>query len=179
MSNLAQALINIGADQLEHVSSDSVEWQAFCQHNESLFNRVQLAKPEQAFTHHLLGILTKAHIEALSRVEQQRDSVEAMNQAIEKNVGAEHHSRFRYQEGEQLLVITHLWLYVQGYLGMDFSLANDHAQSSVQALITMQGGDSQALRSQLMASFYQGKAHTATSQQQSHCIIQWLKSLFK
>ncbi|EGU41968.1 hypothetical protein VII00023_00135 [Vibrio ichthyoenteri ATCC 700023] len=186
MNDLANALIAIGADQLDAINSDSTSWQSFCQNNEELFHRVQLAKPDQALTHHLLGILTKSHIEALSRVEQQRESVQAMDQAIQQHIGAQYGGRFQYQEGEQLLVVTHLWLYVQGYLGMDFSLANDHAQSSVQALVAAQGGDVQAMRSDLMASFYQGKAYANRKPNKRSMLgsltlsfTDWLKSLFK
>lgn len=178
MSNLTQALADIGATDLDIFDTDSAEWLAFCQSNETLFERVQTTKPENAITHHLLGVLTKAHIESLSRVEAQRKSVQAMNQAIDQNIGNQHNSNFRYQEGEQLLLITHVWLYLQGYLGMDFSLANDHAEMTAAVLIAAQGGDQAIIRSHLMSSFYHGKSQTERKHQ-SHSIVLWFKSLFK
>ena len=182
MSDLSQALLDIGVDKLDAVDTNSLEWQAFCQTNEALFQRVKLAKPEKSTAHILLGLLTKSHIETLSTVEDQRESVQTMNQAIEQNVGSLHDSRFRYQEGQQLLMVTHLWLYLQGYLAMDFSLANDHAEMTANALIASQGGDKHALRCDLMASFYQGKTHSAANLgtgPRTHPLVQWLQSLFK
>ncbi|KII76181.1 hypothetical protein [Vibrio renipiscarius] len=181
MSNLTQVAIEIGIENLDVFDIHSPQWQTFCDSNDALFERVITAKPDKAHTHHLLGVLTKAHIEALSRVEKHHDAVQAMHQALEQNVGSHHQNNFHYQDGEQLAFVTHAWLYVQGYLGMDFSLANDHANSSAQALKVNQEVDAQALRSQFMASFYQGKeqgnAHLS-HKKSSHPILEWFKKRF-
>ena len=178
MIDLKQAICDIKADQLNCVHFESLQWQQFYQGNNGLFEKVQHAKPTRAASQHLLGLLTKAHIESLSQIEAHRSSVAAMNQAFEQQLGKEHAANFHYQDGEQFILVTHLWLYLQGYLNMDFSLANDHAEQTATTLVSLEGGDIQALRAEFMASFYQGKNLNKTTPS-AHGFIHWLKSLFQ
>lgn len=177
MIDLKQAVCDIEADQLDVINLDSPQWEQFYQANNGLFTKVQKAKPNRLATHHLLGLLTKAHIEALSQVETHHSSVKAMKQAFKQELGEEHAANFHYSDGEQLIFVTHLWLYLQGYLAMDFSLANDHAEQTASTIVELNGGDSQALRTKFMASFYQAKA-LSNNANSSNGIIDWVKRLF-
>ncbi|NMT19539.1 hypothetical protein HKA99_34870, partial [Vibrio parahaemolyticus] len=76
---------------------------------------------------HLLGLLTKSHIEASANYEQNAHSTQRMQQVLTDSLGNEHADKFTNQSAEDLILVTHLWLYTQGYLNMDFSLAHDHA----------------------------------------------------
>lgn len=178
MTDLQQAICNIKADELNCVDFDSVQWQTFVQSNAELFAKVQQTKPDSSVNHHLLGLLTKNHIEVLSRIEAHQQSVQAMQQALSQKVGEKHAASFHYRDGEQLVFITHLWLYLQGYMAMDFSLANDHAEQSATALTRAVGGDVQEIRSDFMSSFYQGKGHS-NSNEPTNPLIKWIRSLFE
>ncbi len=176
MIELQQAINDISADQLASVNFDSPQWQLFEDTHKALFARVQNAKPNSPMHSLLLGLLTKAHIETITRVSAHTSSVQAMNHTLKQELGKEHAANFHYQDGEQLVLVTHLWLYLQGYLVMDFSLANDHALQSATALCNALGGDIQQQRSEFMASFYLGKQ--VSPQRPSHSLLTKLKQFF-
>ncbi|MGD8110876.1 hypothetical protein [Vibrio sp. TRT 17S01] len=156
MSKLASAFEQVGIQQLEVISQHQKHWVAFCDENEALFNKVIENKPETPIHHHLLGILTKAHIESQSAFEHNQASTQAMQQVFEQNLGHEHARRFENHGYNQLLLITHAWLYMQGYLRMDFSLANDHAHQTATLMTSISKLDSEHIRTQFLSSFYTG-----------------------
>lgn len=178
MTDLQQAICDIKANDLASVNFEARQWQIFVEHNSPLFDTVLKVKPTTPVNHHLLGLLTKSHIEALNQVEQHQSSARAMHQALNQELGKDLADNFHYHDGEQLIFITHLWLYLQGYLAMDFSLANDHAEKTASAIVSAMGGDIQQIRSAFMASFYQGKSHT-NSTKPDNPLMAWIKSLFK
>ncbi|NVD08903.1 hypothetical protein FCU94_18805 [Vibrio sp. JPW-9-11-11] len=155
MTELNHWLNKIGAEQLPTINYQPAVYQQFCQQHARLFERALQAKPEVAPQHHLLGVLTKAHIEATQQLSAHSDSAAAMHQALQSSLG-EHSDKFTDQSTMQLMLVTHLWLYLQGYLKMDFSLANDHALSSATVINQVTQQDVQQLRTEFLASFYQG-----------------------
>ena len=75
-------------------------------------------------------------------------------------------------------MVTHLWLYTQGYLNMDFSLAHDHAeqtQNTLQHELVIKRMDLDAFRTDLMQSFYMGKEVNPAKKQG---LFSWVKRLF-
>ncbi len=176
MISLQQALEQIGATQLTVLDFSSTTWQLFEKNNAKLFAKIQQVKPETDVHHHLLGVLTKAHIEVLSQIEADKDSVRAMNSTFKQELGESHAAKFQYQDGQLLLLITHIWIYLQGYLAMDFSLANDHAENSATMLVSIQGGSAEQLRSEFMASFYLARGQKT---QFTNPILCWLKKIFQ
>ena len=177
MIDLTQAFKEIQADQLSVLDFASPQWQIFVNANQDLFARVQTAKPDKSIHSLLLGLLTKTHIETFSRVTDHQSSAQAMQQTFKQELGNQHAANFHYQDGEQLTLITHLWLYLQGYLNMDFSLANDHAEQCATMLTQIGGGDPHALRSAFMASFYLGKQ--SAPQSPSSGFLAKIKQLFQ
>ena len=144
-------------------------WQQFLQQHSVLFTNVKQHKPNIADESHLLGILTKAHIECLSSVELNQKAIKTMWQALNKS--------FEYQDLHMLILVTHVWLYVQGYLKMDFSLANDHADATAKTMRELSNSDTHEIRTQFLASFYLGnKSSPIASNRVS--IWNWLKSNF-
>lgn len=105
-------------------------------------------------------LLTKSHIEASALYEQHATSTHHMQQVLSDTLGEEHAEKFTNQSAEDLVLVTHLWLYTQGYLNMDFSLAHDHAeqtQNILQHELVIKRMDLDAFRTDLMQSFYLGK----------------------
>ncbi|UUM32951.1 hypothetical protein [Vibrio japonicus] len=178
MNKLETALKDIKADCLLNHADAQKQWDVFCEQYVTLFEKVRLNKPDSDTTHHLLGILTKAHIEAQTLIQHHQESLGKMEQVFKDTLGEEHASRFENQSQKQLIFVTHLWLYIQGYLYMDFSLANDHAEQTAKILSPMSAQQPEALRSEFLGSFYQG-IDNSPIEKTTHPILGWLKSLFK
>ena len=82
MTDLEQAFTAISAESLDAVKEHPKLWQQLLQQQSALFDKVKQNKPNSADESHLLGIMTKAHIECLSRVETNREAVQAMWKAL-------------------------------------------------------------------------------------------------
>jgi len=175
MTKLNHYLQPIGAEQWQPVCDSVSLYQQFCQQHSPLFERALQAKPEVEPLQHLLGVLTKAHIEATQLVSAHTDSAAAMHQALHSNLG-EHSDKFTNQGTANLALVTHLWLYLQGYLKMDFSLANDHALASATLINQVTQQDVQQLRTQFLASYYQGDQNSGP--RKSIGILQRIKMWF-
>lgn len=126
----------------------------------------------------LLGLLTKAQLDATAKLESQREKTAAMNQVFKDTLGESHHLKFSADTVIELSLVTKIWLMVQGYLGMDFSLANDYASNTAtQIASALNHPNKEEIRTEFLASFYHGKEKRKTSTSS----IQWsdkLLSLF-
>ncbi|MEZ8100497.1 hypothetical protein [Vibrio bivalvicida] len=178
MTDLNQQLKVIGADTLPSVKHQTKAWLLLCQIHSPIFEKAQRNKPDSPEVHHLLGILTKAHIEASSYVESNADSIQAMYQAFNDNLGTEYTSKFEEQGVDQLVLSTHLWLYLQGYLKLDFSLANDHALNTAELVSSINKYDIQSLRTEYLQSYYLGLERSPIETTGSVNPFAWLKRLF-
>lgn len=156
MSSLLSVLTNAGVLNVSIIATQKNAVQQFCEANESLFTKVCGRKPETPPLQHALGVLTKAQIEAISQLQTQSSASSAMLEAISSTVGSEHLQKFSSKEGQGLLLITHLWVYLLGRLNMDFSYANDHALLTSNLLSPLVYKPIEGLRCQFMETFYQG-----------------------
>ncbi len=157
VSKLKQQLEVAGVDTL-HLSDK--ETQLFTQAVEKradFFNAVCKKRSDRKPILLLLGLLTKSHIEAISKLESQIDAISAMRDVFIENVGEEQSNKLRADAVVELSLVTKLWLMVQGYLNMDFSLANDHADKSSNLLARALHAEPHAVRTELIASYYHGK----------------------
>ncbi|MBU2897418.1 hypothetical protein KO511_12005 [Vibrio hepatarius] len=148
------------------------------QQHSVLFTNVKQNKPNIADESHLLGILTKAHIECLSSVELNQTAVKTMWQTLNKTLGTEYAKSLEYQDFHILMLVTHVWLYVQGYLNMDFSLANDHADATAKTIAKLSHSDIHEIRTQFLASFYLGNKSSPIASNR-YSIWNWLKNNFR
>ncbi len=178
MTELEKQLIAIGAQDLPPVVSRTKAWTQFCEHHSSLFEKALKRKPDNSSTSHLLGILTKAHIEVSSYIESNGASMQAMHQAFNDNLGKQHANKFEEQGMEQLALCTHLWLYLQGYLKLDFSLANDHAHNTSELISSVNNHDVQKLRTEFLASYYLGAEKSPVKASSVFKPLEWLKKWF-
>ncbi|MFW7524979.1 hypothetical protein ACODM8_12655 [Vibrio ostreicida] len=178
MTDIHQAFSDINIDSLDVIHDKPQLWQHILNQNEDLYKKVKHSKPDKRPETILLGILTKAHIECVAQIEAHQSSVIAMRQALNDNLGHDHTQRFDYQDEHMLTLVTHLWLYLQGYLRMDFSLANDHAEHSARWLCHLGHLDDQSLRTQFLRSYYKGDEN-APPITGSNPVFQWIKQRFK
>ncbi len=177
MTSLNELIEEMGIKTIPFVTEHEATQKRWLDGQNKLFDRVCENKPATEPTLHLLGLLTKSHIEASALYEQHAEATLQMHHALSDTVGDEHASKFINQSAEELTLITHLWLYIQGYLNMDFSLAHDHAeqtQTTLQRELVIKRIDVNAFRSELMRSFYLGREANPPT---SHGIFAKLKRL--
>lgn len=157
MSKLKQQLEIAGLDTL-HLSDK--EAQLFAQTVEEkadFFDQVRKTKTESDPNLLLLGLLTKIHIETTGKLESQLEGISIMTGVLTEAVGS-HADKFNAEAIIELSLVTKLWLMVQGYLNMDFSLANDHAMTtSVLLAKGLHSREVDEIRTELIASYYHGK----------------------
>ncbi len=157
VSNLKQQLEVAGVDTLPlsdnetHMFLDAVESKA------SFFDSLCEQKQDKPPLLLLLGLLTKSHIEALSKLEPQVEAISAMDDVFAQTLGDKNSHQPEADSVVELSLVTKLWLMVQGYLNMDFSLANDHAKKTSDILAKVLHAESDQIRSELLASYYHGK----------------------
>lgn len=132
------------------------ELKSFIDENHALYRHACENKPDNSARQTLLGLLTKVHIDASYRFESNKEANEAMQNVFDNTVGTEHSDKFQNSNAQQLQLITHLWLFIQGRLGMDYSLANEHAAVAATLLSRISRSSDDEIRVEFMASFYDG-----------------------
>ncbi|PFG58414.1 hypothetical protein ATG66_0964 [Vibrio sp. ES.051] len=177
MTSLNELVQDMGFKAIPFVKEHKASKRRWLKEQSPLFTKVCKNKPTTAPALHLLGLLTKSHIEASALYEQHAHSAQKMQQVLTDSLGDEHAGKFTNQSAEDLILITHLWLYTQGYLNMDFSLAHDHAeqtQNTLQYELVIKYIDVDLFRTELMQSFYLGREANPTS---NSGFLGWLKRL--
>ncbi|MEZ8019511.1 hypothetical protein AB4277_03080 [Vibrio splendidus] len=146
-----------GLDSVKALTTDyEKELSSFIDENHALFKHACENKPDNSARQTLLGLLTKVHIDASYRFESNKEANEAMQNVFDKTVGTEYSDKFQNSNAQQLKLVTHLWLFIQGRLGMDYSLANDHAAVAATLLSRISRSSDDEIRVEFMASFYDG-----------------------
>jgi hypothetical protein len=79
-----------------------------------------------------------------------------MRAVIDSSLDAAYSANIKSPIVEELWLVMHLWLFVQGRLNMDYSLANDYATSVSVSLSSLMGVLPDKLRCEWNQSFYQG-----------------------
>ncbi|OBS99172.1 hypothetical protein A9261_05250 [Vibrio tasmaniensis] len=132
------------------------ELKSFTDENHTLFKHASENKPDNSERPTLLGLLTKVHIDVSYRFQSNKEASEAMQSVFDSTVGSEHGDKFQNSNAQQLKLVTHLWLFIQGRLGMDYSLANDHAAATATLLSRLSRSTDDEIRVEFMGSFYDG-----------------------
>ncbi|WP_299140162.1 hypothetical protein [uncultured Vibrio sp.] len=146
-----------GLDSITSIATGcEKELASFIDENHALFKHACENKPDNSARQTLLGLLTKEHIDVSYRFESNKDASEAMQSVFDNTVGSEHSDKFQNSSSQQLKLVTHLWLFIQGRLGMDYSLANDHAAATAKLLSRLSRSTDDEIRVEFMASFYDG-----------------------
>ncbi|UXA00411.1 hypothetical protein [Vibrio splendidus] len=153
------------------------ELTSFIDENHALFKHACENKPDNSARQTLLGLLTKEHIDTSYRFESNKDANEAMQSVFDNTVGSEHGDKFQNSNAQQLKLVTHLWLFIQGRLGMDYSLANDHAAVAATLLSRISRSSDDEIRVEFMASFYDG-LNIYQAENKPSGIVHHLKRLF-
>lgn len=156
-TKLHLCLKEAGLDSIKAVTTGyEKELQSFIEENHSLFKHACKSKSDNSARQTLLGLLTKVHIDVSYRFESHKEASEAMQNVFDNTVGNQHSGKFQNANAQQLKLVTHLWLFIQGRLGMDYSLANDHAAATSTLLSRVSRNTDDEVRVEFMSSFYDG-----------------------
>ncbi|MDN3702006.1 hypothetical protein ACFFUO_11845 [Vibrio artabrorum] len=153
------------------------ELKSFIDENHALFKHARDNKPDNSERQTLLGLLTKIHIDVSYRFESSKEVSEVMQNVFENTLGQEHSGKFQHSHSQQLKLVTHLWLFIQGRLGMDYSLANDHAAVTAKLLSRLSRSTDDEIRVAFMGSFYDG-LHLYQAENKPSGLYHHLKRLF-
>ncbi len=178
MTLLQNAFEQLGVMSVHFVCQHPAQFSEFCQIHSPLYERVLQAKPHTNARQHLLGVMTKAHLELFGSLTAHQTAIEEMRRAFIDELGQEKANILKLPASIEMQLATHLWLFVQGRLGMDFSLANDHSQQSATLLSQLLGADSEALRCQFNQSFYVGFRHFEAKKTTTPLWKRWFEKWF-
>ena len=177
-TKLHSCLKESGLDSVAAIATGfEKELTSFIDENHALFKHACENKPDNSARQTLLGLLTKVHIDASYRFESNKEANEAMQNVFDNTVGTEHSDKFQNSNAQQLKLVTHLWLFIQGRLGMDYSLANDHAAVAATLLSRLSRSTDDEIRVEFMASFYDG-LNIYQAENKPSGIVHHLKRLF-
>lgn len=168
-------LKTLNIDHANCFSDCHADIERFCAQYNDLFRHTQAQKPELSPHRILLGVLTKAQIDARSHLETTRDSRQNMSDVFHRHLSPADASKFHDSIQSDFVLITQLWLYLQGWLKMDISLAADHATSSALLIAPDANLQSHHYRTLLMESYYTGKAQGEAQRPQKPWWQRWLR----
>ena len=101
-----------------------------------------------------------------------------MQDVLVDSVGEKYATKFNQSDVRQLVFETHLWLYLQGYCQLDFSLANEYAQQTTQLISQLDNLDIDHHRCQFLKSYYLGKERAPKQRPLMIRLVQQLKCIF-
>lgn len=175
VSKLKQQLEVAGIDTLHLSTKEAALFAQVIEEKAEFFDTVCQQSPDKKPILLLLGLLTKQQIEATGKLESQVEQICKMHNIFSETVGEQEASRFGAQAVIELSLVTKIWLMVQGYLNMDFSLANDYALNTATLLTkALHVQEMDELRTELLAGYYHGKE----KRQGDEPSAQWSDKLF-
>ena len=188
MPDLLNELSVMGLHDLPFSEQERSELDQFIAVCSPFFVSVCQQKPDKSQHHLLLGVMTKAQSEAVEDYKQKSQSLQNMKQVFEDTVGADHADKFVATDSQRLTVIATVWFMVQGYTGIDFSYANDHAEQIAQTLMpaplvsttanSSNTHSAEPIRSGFMRAYYVG-VEQARKNKSSATLFETIKKWFK
>ncbi len=179
MTDLKSLFFSLGIEKLDLSSEDQSLINQFISSFTPRFLDICQQRSDRAPLDLLLGLMTQQHQQLSQQWQTQQQAYQQMQSVFESTVGSDHASKFQHQDSEQYTIVSLLWLLVQGASQIDYSYANEQAETICQQLFTttatMKTADSQVeqLRQRLMQAYYQGKKSTKQS------LFSQLKNWFK
>lgn len=181
MTDLNQALRTMGLLSLELTTSEQQQIQQLIDNQAAFYAKVVRQKTDKLPHDLALGLLTKCHQQALANFQATAATISRVQSVFAQTVGREQAQKFSTSSESDVLGYTTLWFMAQGYTGIDFSYANDHANEIATILtgsLALRDNDPNAQRSRFMQSYYVGR-HTAEAKQQAGSgLMSRIKRLF-
>ena len=168
MTDLKHLFFSLGLEQLDLSGKEKNIINAFIEQSTSRFNDICHQRQDKEPLALLLGYMTQQHNIALSRWIEQQEAYHQMQSVFQSTVGTEHASKFINQDADEYILITLLWLFVQGANKIDYSYANEQAEILLghinkEKKQPNESKKDEQLRQRLLQAFYQGKKTTQQS----------------
>ncbi|MCG3864681.1 MULTISPECIES: hypothetical protein [unclassified Photobacterium] len=168
MTDLKHLFFSLGLEQLDLSEKEQNIINAFIHESTPRFDDICRQRQDKEPLALLLGFMTQQYQIASSRWVEQQTAYHQMQSVFQSTVGTEHASKFLNQDADEYMLITLLWLLVQGANRIDYSYANEQAETLLthineETKKPNNSKENEQLRQRLLQAFYQGKNATQQS----------------
>lgn len=182
MTDLNQALRTMGLLSLELTTSEQQQIQQLIDNQAAFYAKVVRQKTDKLPHDLALGLLTKCHQQALANFQATAATISRVQSVFAQTVGREQAQKFSTSSESDVLGYTTLWFMAQGYTGIDFSYANDHANETAIILAespAVSENDPNVFRSRFMQAYYVGRHAADAHSGEGNAWLSRLKRLFR
>lgn len=187
MAELLKELENMGLSALSFSEQEQALLEQFISVSSPFFDNVCQHRVDKPTHDLVLGLLTKSQQEAFDEYQATLPKITELKQMFSDQVGSEYAEKFKTLNQAEMTVISSLWFMVQGYTGIDFSYANDHAEEIAGLLSEYKPhssvtGDAEHYRTRFMQAYYTGVDHARKAQGSGNLYVtikHYLKRLFQ
>lgn len=155
MKPLKHLLNEFGFEQLPYSDTEREFATGFIDFRSEFFLSVCQQKAEKPQQDLALGLFTQSFQQILDEFQATQSKISEMDALFQQHVGEEHAQKFHTMNEVEVKAIAMIWFLCQGFNGIDFSYANDHATEVSHQLATS-SQHAEALRQQFMQSYYIG-----------------------
>lgn len=180
MNDLHHTLNTMGLQSLDLTEPDQQQITRLIDTQARFFSKVVRQKPDKSPHNLALGLLTKCYQEALANFQATEKTISRVQSVFAETIGHEQAQKFTSSDSD-VQNFAMLWFMAQGYTGIDFSYANDHANEIATILtgsLALRDNDPNAMRSRFMQSYYVGRHTAETKQQAGSGLMSRIKRLF-
>ncbi|MGR5147939.1 hypothetical protein ACQKP8_15500 [Photobacterium alginatilyticum] len=161
MTQLHNALQQMGLSALDFSEHEHTFLDQFLNISAPLFDKICQHRPDKPSHDLILGLLTKSHQEALDNFRATEPKTAELKAMFSDKIGAEHADKFTELSHDEVTIISTLWFMAQGYTGIDYSYANDHAVEIAEKLnqdVTAETRqeNTEQYRNRFMKAYYTG-----------------------
>ncbi|MEJ2764685.1 hypothetical protein VV869_12080 [Photobacterium sp. MCCC 1A19761] len=181
MTDFHHTLRTMGLPLLELTESEQQQIIQLIDHQASFFAKVVQQKPDKPRHDLVLGLLTKCHQESLANFQATQATLSRVQSVFEETIGPTQALKFTTTSASDVRGYATLWFMAQGYTGIDFSYANDHANdiaTLLAASAVVRENDPSVFRTGLMQAYYAGRQAAASKRQTGSGFLNQLKRLF-
>jgi hypothetical protein len=157
MSALINHLERIGLSQLLLCDKLTKQLEQFDLTHLPLYQHAINTFPEKDPNGLLMGLLTKTTLTAITQVESNLDSLQAMHKVFSQSLEPEYATKFESNDLIQLKLNATLWFLVMGYNQMEFGFCHEHATRVGSLVANVEETTKQETIEILMKSYYLGK----------------------
>ncbi|MCQ1060332.1 hypothetical protein ACQKPX_14660 [Photobacterium sp. DNB23_23_1] len=156
MKPLRHLLNEFGFEQLPFSDAEQEFASGFIDFRSDFFVRVCQQKADKPQQDLALGLVTHSFQQILDEFQATQCKISEIDALFQQHVGVEHAQKFHTMNEMEVKAIGVIWFLCQGFNGIDFSYANDHATEISEQLTMNDSQQAEALRQQFMQSYYVG-----------------------